>query len=63
MWGFLIKTLYTFFYNLLIVLIGESMIQWAFFKTARWVTSKTPTKVDDEFIEKLEDSYKRSKGD
>lgn len=63
MWGFIARPVSMFFYNLMVALVGESMIQWAFFKTARWVTSKTPTKVDDEFIEKLEDSYKRSKGD
>lgn len=62
MWAFFVKALVAFGYNLMVALIGEAMIQWVFFKVTRWLTSKTKTKVDDEFIEKLEDNYKRGKG-
>lgn len=62
MWAFFLKALASFGYNLMVALVGEAMIQWAFFKAARWVTSKTPTKVDDEFIEKLEGNYQKHSG-
>lgn len=58
MWVFFVKALTAFGYNLLIALVGEAMIQWVFFKVTKWLASKTPTKIDDEFVDKLEDNYK-----
>lgn len=58
----LVKGLALFFTNLLVVLVGEPMIQWAFFKATKWLAQKTKTTVDDEFLVKLEDSYNKRNG-
>lgn len=58
MWVFFVKALTAFGYNLLIALVGEAMIQWVFFKVTKWLAKKTPTKIDDEFVDKLEENYK-----
>lgn len=58
MYAFLIKALIMFGENLLIALVGEATIKWVFFKIAHWITSKTKTTLDDEFIDEVEKNYK-----
>lgn len=53
----LIKALILFGENLLIAIFGEPTIKWVFFKIAKWVAKKTPTTLDDEFVEKVEENY------
>jgi len=62
MWIFFLKALGMFGTNLLIALFGEPMIQWVFFKAAHWVTKLTKTTLDDEFVDKLEDTYNKRNG-
>ncbi|WAX14258.1 hypothetical protein ECO319P1_00099 [Escherichia phage ECO319P1] len=57
MYAFLIKALILFGENLLIAIFGEPTIKWVFFKIAKWLANKTPTTIDDEFIEKIEENY------
>lgn len=62
MMALLMKGVTLFFTNLIVVLVGEPMVQWVFFKVTKWIAEKTPTKLDDEFIEKLESEYNKKKG-
>lgn len=57
MYAFLLKALLMFGENLLIAIFGEATIKWVFFKIAHWITSKTKTTVDDEFVQQVEDNY------
>ncbi|QOC54796.1 hypothetical protein [Proteus phage 3H10_20] len=63
MWGLLLRGFYLFFSNLVIVLFGEPMVRWVFFKGANWLVKLTPTKLDDKFIQKLEEEYKKKHGE
>ena len=62
MWLFFLKALGLFGTNLLIALVGEPMIQWVFFKAAHWAAKLTKTQIDDEFVDKLEETYNKRNG-
>ena len=40
-------------------LLTEKMLEWVFWKVARLIVASTKTPHDDEFLEKLEEAYKK----
>ena len=40
-------------------LLTEKMLEWMFWKVAKLIVASTKTAHDDEFLEKLEEAYKK----
>ena len=45
--------------KVIISLLSEKMLEWMFWKVARLIVASTKTVHDDEFLEKLEEAYKK----
>lgn len=63
MWGLIIKGITLFFSNLMIVLFGEPMVRWIFFKFMNWFVNITPTDIDNRILSKIEEEYKKKHGE
>ncbi|MGI2068587.1 hypothetical protein [Shewanella baltica] len=47
--------------KLLVSLASESLIEWAFFKIAKAVVKSTKTPHDDEWFQKIKETYEATK--
>lgn len=45
--------------RVILSLLSEKMLEWCFWKVAKLVVQSTKTPHDDEFLEKLEEVYKK----
>lgn len=52
------KAFVGFITNLIMSMAGEKFIEWFFFLVAGKFADSTKTKVDNQFVEKMKESYK-----